>query len=158
MRYWSLGFFMRTTRLWAMAHLTCYHCHITCVSRITNSNLYRWSRPRTMPVVAGVAFNATTSDRILLNPFRSKCALKPCGTRAGGQFESQSYPLSINTRIAREICHPKTALNHPQKNPKPLTRWLRSLRDHNHLSAVFYGRGRQSLNRNPLASQRDPTI
>ncbi|MCZ7304881.1 hypothetical protein, partial [Salmonella enterica] len=25
------GFFMHTTRLWAMAHLTCYHCHITCV-------------------------------------------------------------------------------------------------------------------------------
>ena len=94
---------MHTTRLWAMAHLTCYHCHITCVSRITNSNLYRWSRPRTMPVVAGVAFNATTSDRILPNPFRSKCALKPCGTRAGGQFESQSYPLSINTRNAREL-------------------------------------------------------
>lgn len=104
-----------------MAHLTCYHCHITCVSRITNSNLYRWSRPRTMPVVAGVAFNATTSDRILLNPFRSKCALKPCGTRAGGQFESQSYPLSINTRIAREICSnfelffypPKSHTSHP---------------------------------------------
>lgn len=144
---------MHTTRLWAMAHLTCYHCHITCVSRITNSNLYRWSRPRTMPVVAGVAFNATTSDRILLNPFRSKCALKPCGTRAGGQFESQSYPLSINTRIAREICSnfelfflvpPKphipptyTHLIHrlsPRicEQQKPPHRWLASLRDTNH--------------------------
>lgn len=144
---------MHTTRLWAMAHLTCYHCHITCVSRITNSNLYRWSRPRTMPVVAGVAFNATTSDRILLNPFRSKCALKPCGTRAGGQFESQSYPLSINTRIAREICSNFELFFYPPQKPhipptythpihrlspriceqqKPPHRWLASLRDTNH--------------------------
>ena len=102
-----------------MAHLTCYHCHITCVSRITNSNLYRWSRPRTMPVVAGVAFNATTSDRILLNPFRSKCALKPCGTRAGGQFESQSYPLSINTRITRENCAKNNHNFNPPKQAPP---------------------------------------
>ena len=53
MRFWSSGFFMHTTRLWAMAHLTCYHCHITCVSRITNSNSYRWSHPRTVSAVAG---------------------------------------------------------------------------------------------------------
>ena len=141
-----------------MAHLTCYHCHITCVSRITNSNLYRWSRPRTMPVVAGVAFNATTPDRITLKPFSDKSPLRPCGTRAGGQFESQSYPLSINTRIAREIClnfeldfqQPKTAHPHPLtpisstdfhpdfvNNKKPSCRWLASLRDTNHHPQCF---------------------
>ncbi len=136
-----------------MAHLTCYHCHITCVSRITNSNLYRWSRPRTIALVAGVAFNATTPDRITLKPFSDKFPLRPCGTRAGGQFESQSYPLSINTRIAREIClnferdfqQPKTSQPHPLtpisptdfhpdfvNNKKPSCRWLASLRDTNH--------------------------
>ena len=77
---------MHTTRLWAMAHLTCYHCHITCVSRITNSNSYRWSHPRTVSAVAGVAFNATTSNRLAPNSFTSKSRLNPCGTRAEACF------------------------------------------------------------------------
>ena len=37
--------------------------------------------------------------------------LRPCGTRAGGEFESQSYPLSINTRK-----HPKTDPKTDTKN------------------------------------------
>ena len=144
---------MHTTQLWAMAHLTCYHCHITCcVSRITNSNSYRWSHPRTMPLVAGVAFNATTPDRITPKPFSDKSPLRPCGTRAGGEFESQSYPLSINTRIAREICSNFELFFSPPKPHTPPTythlihrlspriceqqkqphRWLASLRDTNH--------------------------
>ena len=86
-----------------MARLTCYHCHITCCSH-HESSFYRWSHPRTIALVAGVAFNATTPDRITPKPFSDKSPLRPCGTRARGEFESQSYPLSINTRIAREIC------------------------------------------------------
>ncbi len=106
-----------------MARLTCYHCHITCCSH-HESSFCRWSHPRTMPVVAGVTFNATTPDRITLKPFSDKSPLRPCGTRAGGEFESQSYPLSINTRNAREICS-KSELIFGRQKQQPQKRFPR---------------------------------
>ncbi|SUG40503.1 Uncharacterised protein [Salmonella enterica] len=82
---------MHTTQLWAMAHLTCYHCRITCVSRITNSNLYRWSHPRTIALVAGVAFNATTSTEY----FQTHFGANVLSSLAGQGIDADSNPRVI---------------------------------------------------------------
>ena len=92
---------MHTAPYWAMAHLTCYHCRITCVV-CRKIEFLQVVTPRTI-ALAGVAFNATTPNRVLPNPFPSKSPLRPCRTRAEAEFQSQSYPLSINTRNAREF-------------------------------------------------------
>lgn len=131
-----------------------------------------------MPVVAGVAFNATTSDKILSKPFPSKSALSPDVTRDRAKLQSQSYPLSINTRIARTITHPKCAFFErlrAQKNntPKPpdqqvslrlseqqnqLCRWLVPLRDTNHHHQCFFLVPSSITKSEPTPEARDPTI
>ncbi|CNO41203.1 Uncharacterised protein [Salmonella enterica subsp. enterica serovar Typhimurium str. DT104] len=81
----------------------------------------RWSSPRTTPIVAGVYF-LTAKTKIHSKPFRSKLPFSPVLTRPRGKFESQSYPLSINTRIAREICSNSELFFSPQSHtPHPLT-------------------------------------
>jgi len=111
-----------------------------------------------MPVVAGVAFNATTPDRILLKASIAQITLKALRHKGCGYFLAPELSLKYKYKERARILTPENRVKSPPKKPKPLTRWLRSLRDHNHLSAVFYRYSRQSLNRNPLASQRDPTI
>ena len=56
---------------------------------------------------------------IQTNPFRSKSRLRPCGTRAGDEFQSQIYPLSINTRITRENCAKNNHNFNPPKQAPP---------------------------------------
>ncbi|MEF7809975.1 hypothetical protein U9420_24880, partial [Escherichia coli] len=66
----------------------------------------------------------TAKTKIHSKPFRSKLPFSPVLTRPRGKFESQSYPLSINTRNAREICS-KSELIFGQQKQQPQKRFPR---------------------------------
>lgn len=104
-----------------MARLTCYHCHITCwLSQ--KIGFMQVVIPRTTPIVAGVYF-LTAKTKIHSKPFRSKLPFSPVLIRPRGKFKSQSYPLSINTRIARARLLKNCSYFQPAKTaqPNPLT-------------------------------------
>lgn len=67
-----------------------------------NSNLSGDHAPEVFAALAGVS-HITVAQILLSKSFSSKSPLSPTATRPEATLQSQSYPLSINTRITREF-------------------------------------------------------